>query len=167
LTPWRRQLSLRVDARGARWWTLFRVDAANTGRARVVWSDFGRAPRATLLSPGDPAVPLNTCYVALCRDEADALVLTALLNSPLAEVWLAALAESARGGYRRFLGWTMSLLPLPADWQRARDVLTPVANQARSGADAYGIRDALLRETLDAYRVRHADVAPLLTWFGG
>ena len=165
LTPWRRQLSLRADARAARWWTLFRVDAARTDCPRVVWSDLGRRPRATILPSGDPRVPINTCYVALCRDEGDALTLAALLNSPVADAWLSALAEPARGGYRRFLGWTMALLPLPSDWPRAREALRPIAEQALGSADPRAVRDALLHETLEAYRLRHADVAPLLTWF--
>jgi methylase of polypeptide subunit release factors len=167
LGPWRRQLSHRSDARNTRWWSLFRVDAARCDRPRVVWADFGRTPRATMLTAGDPLVPLNTCDVALCRDDGDTLALMAILNSPIAEAWLSALAEPARGGYRRFLGWTMSLLPLPRDWPRARDALTPIAEAALGGADPLSIRDALLYETLAAYRLRHSDVAPLLAWFGG
>jgi len=167
LAPWRRQLSARADARHARWWSLFRVDAARCDRPRVVWADLGRAPRATMLEAGDSSVPINSCYVALCPDDADALALTALLNSAVAEAWLAALAEPARGGYRRFLGWTMSLFPLPTDWRRTRDALAPIASAAmRSDQDPIALRDVLLRETLAAYRLRHTDLAPLLTWFG-
>jgi hypothetical protein len=103
--------------------------------------------------------------VALCRDDVDALTLAAILNSPIAEAWLSALAEPARGGYRRFLGWTMALLPLPSDWERARAALAPIAEQALRGGEPRAIRDALLEETLAAYQLRHADVAPLLAWF--
>jgi hypothetical protein len=110
---------------------------------------------------------LNSCYVALCRDDDDALALTAILNSPVAEAWLSALAEPARGGYRRFLGWTMALLPLPSDWLRARDALRPLAEAVLATGDAVAMRDALLEETLAAYRLRHSDVAPLLAWYGG
>jgi len=165
--PWRRPLSRRADARGARWWSLFRVDAARTDRPRVIWADLGRTPRATILPAGDPSVPLNSCYVALCRDERDALTVAAVLNSPLAEAWLGALAEPARGGYRRFLGWTMALLPVPADWERARTTLAPIAEQALAGCEPREVRDALLEKTLAAYGLRHADVAPLLAWFAG
>src|SRR5207237_1522540 len=151
LTPWRRQLAARTDARNACWWSLFRVDGASADRPRVVWADLGRSPRATFLPAQDLSVPLNSCYVALCRDDADALALTALLNSPVAEPWLAALAEPARGGYRRFLGWTMSLFPLPTDWRRTRDALAPIASAAmRSDQDPIALRDVLLRETLAA-----------------
>jgi len=167
LSPWRRQLVSRADARHARWWSLFRVDAARQDRPRVIWADLGRSPRATMLDTGDPCVPINSCYVAVCPDETDALALTALLNSVVAEAWLAALAEPARGGYRRFLGWTMSLFPLPADWARARDTLAPLAAAAmRSVEDPLALRVALLEETLAAYRLRHSHLAPLLAWFG-
>jgi len=168
LGPWRRQLAARADARASRWWSLFRVDGAIGDRPRVVWADLGRTPRATVLAARDPSIPLNSCYVALCRDQVDALALAAVLNSPIAEAWLAALAEPARGGYKRYLGWTMALLPLPLDWQRARAALAPLAERALgAGENLLALRDELLQQTLDAYRLRHADVAPLLTWFGG
>jgi hypothetical protein len=97
---------------------------------------------------------LNSCYVVRCIDDCDARALTALLNSPLAAVWLNALAEPARGGYRRYLGWTVGQLPIPRDWKRARAVL----------ADAAHGDDELLESVLKAYRLRRADVAPLLEW---
>jgi hypothetical protein len=167
LTPWRRQLAGRADARNGCWWSLFRVEAARSDRPRVVWADLGRSPRATVLYAHNRFVPLNSCYVALCRDDADALALAAILNSPIAESWLAALAEPARGGYRRFLGWTMSLFPLPADWDRARVALAPIAERAMAGEDPYSLREELLHETLATYRLRHDEIAPLLTWFSG
>ena len=150
------QLTVRSDAAHARrWWSLFRVDAADVTSARVVWADFGRRPRALVLPASDPAVPLNTCYVLRCPDARDAWALAALLNSPLAAAWLNAFAEPARGGYRRYLGWTVSQLPLPRDWSRARAVLV---NAARLDDED------LLAAALDAYRVRRADVAALLEW---
>ena len=168
LTPWRRQLSGRADGRGARWWSLFRTDGARADRPRVVWPDIGRSPRATVLPAGDLSVPLNSCYVALCHDEPDALTLAAILNSPLAEAWLAALAEPARGGYRRFLGWTMALLPVPANWERARATLAPIARRAlASGGESRQSRDELLEATLAAYGVLYDEIAPLLAWFTG
>ena len=96
LTPWRRQLVARADSRTGRWWSLFRTDAARTDRPRVLWADLGRAPRATILERGDPTVPLNSCYVAICADDVDALTLAAILNSPIAEAWLGALAGMER-----------------------------------------------------------------------
>jgi len=168
LTPWRRELAARADSRGAAWWSLFRIDAARADRPRVLWADMGRTPRATLLRAGDAAVPLNSCYVAICPTEDDALALLAILNSPLAHAWLATLAEPARGGYRRYLGWTMSLLPIPRDWERARPILRDAALHAAEHARAHQSPDSdVLQACLDAYHIRSGDVSPLLEWFAG
>ena len=163
LAPWRRRLDARTDARStSRWWTLFRTEAARSDCPRVVWSDIGKAPRALVLSIGDRTVPLNSCYVARAPSMDDAFALSALLNSPLAAAWLAAIAEPARGGYHRYLGWTMSRLPLPADWARAVQLLAPIGRAAHNGAppDPASLTDVVVR----AYRVRHSQLVPLLTW---
>ncbi|HWH51856.1 MAG TPA: DNA methyltransferase, partial [Gemmatimonadaceae bacterium] len=110
LARWRRTLVARADSRSAaRWWMLFRTEAARSDKPRVVWCDMGREPRAAVLEAGDPRVPLNSCYVARCSDLVDADTLATLLNSAVARAWLNAIAEPARGGYRRYFGWTMSL----------------------------------------------------------
>lgn len=163
LERWRRRLARRADAGAQRaWWELFRTEAARPDRPRVAWADLGRAPRAVVLEAGDRRVPLNSCYVAPCRGTDDALALAAVLNSPLAAAWLGVLAEPARGGYRRFLGWTMALLPLPADWERARAVLVPLAERAHRGGDLPP--STLLEAVLDAYQLRRRDVAALIAW---
>jgi hypothetical protein len=163
LAPWRRRLQERSDARrGTRWWSVFRTESARCDRPRVVWGDVGRAPRAALVEAGDPVVPINSCYALPCDDECDALALVAWINSPLARSWLAALAEPARGGYHRYLGWTMALLPLPGDWERARMVLRPLAARAAEGRPPDD--GELLEACLDAAHLRHRDVAPLLGW---
>ncbi|MGI9090345.1 MAG: Eco57I restriction-modification methylase domain-containing protein [Gemmatimonadaceae bacterium] len=165
LTRWCRILERRSDARqDHQWWSLFRVEAADCARARVVWNDFGRSPRAALLMPGDDMVPLNSCYVARCDAVADACTLTALINSPLAAAWLSVLAEPARGGYHRYLGWTMAMLPLPTEWPRARDILAPLAAAAMNGT--VPSEHELHHATLSAYRLRPDTVAPLLQWAG-
>ena len=42
----------RADLRGTGvWWMLFRTEAAECSRTRVVWSDFGRMPRAAHNDP--------------------------------------------------------------------------------------------------------------------
>lgn len=62
----------------------------------------------------------------------------------------------------------MSLFPLPADWSRARATLAPIAERAiRLAENPLTLRDELLCETLAAYRLRHDELAPLLTWFSG
>ena len=148
--------------RAARWWTLFRTESASNDVARVVWADFGRTLTAAVLDPGDPSVPLNTCYAVRCQDPTDALALAAILNSALAAAWLAAIAEPARGGYRRYLGWTLSLLPLPRHWERARATLVPLATRARDGAP---VSDAeLLDAVIRAYELRRGAVGALLDW---
>ena len=107
-------------------------------------------------------MPLNTCYAVRCQDPADALALAAILNSALAAAWLAAIAEPARGGYRRYLGWTLSLLPLPRHWERARSTLVPLATRARDGAP---VSDAeLLDAVIRAYELRRGAVGALLDW---
>jgi hypothetical protein len=130
--------------------------------ARVVWADIGRAPQALVLPAGDRTVPINSCYVLSCRDLDDAFTLAAILNAPLAAAWLNVLAEPARGGYRRYLAWTMARLPLPDDWHRAREVLAPLGKSGYEGQPP--MRGELLEAVMDAFRLRAARVAALLEW---
>jgi hypothetical protein len=163
LAPWRGRLATRSDLHGARaWWMLFRTEGADASRPRVVWGDFGRVPRAALLPPGRPDVPLNSCYVLPCDDIVDALTLTALFNSAVAAAWLNVLSEPARGGWNRYLAWTMSQLPLPRDWERARSLLAPLAERAMLGAPPTA--PELTSATCRAYRARDESLAPLLAW---
>jgi hypothetical protein len=164
LERWRPRLTSRSDARGVCWWSLFRTAAADSRRARLVWADIGRVPHAAVIPAGDETVPLNSCYVIGCDHESDAYALAAVLNSAVAAAWLNALAEPARGGYRRYLGWTVALLPIPRDWKRARDLLAPIA--ARAAAGAAPEEDELLRAVARAYRLRLVDLEPLLAWTG-
>lgn len=163
LSHWRRELSARSDARPAsRWWSLFRTEGARKDRPRVVWADIGREPRASVLAARDSTVALNSCYVARCRDACDAHALAALLNTPLARAWLNAAAEPARGGYRRYLGWTLSLLPVPANWARARAVLACLSERACAGSPPTDLD--LLDAAVDAYEISRGVVAPLVAW---
>jgi hypothetical protein len=75
---------------------------------------------------------------------------------------LNAIAEPARGGYHRYLGWTMSLLPIPRDWPRARAILAPLGHAARHGRPPND--HELLRLSLAAYDVEHDDLAGLVAW---
>ena len=154
------RLTDRADAaRARRWWSLFRVDAGRCDRPRVVWADFGRRPRALVLPANDPTVPLNTCYVLRTPTEADAWALAAVLNSRLAAAWLNAIAEPARGGYRRYLGWTVGQLPLPREWDRARDDLAAAGIRASERSLDDG---ELLGVVLHAYGLRLREVHDLL-----
>jgi hypothetical protein len=114
------------------------------------------------VEPGDGVVALNSCYVANCKTLIDGYALATLLNGPLAAAWLNTLAEPARGGYRRYLGWTMSLLPLPRDWARACEQLAPLGERAMRGD--VPPQNEMLEAALSAYEVRLRDVQPLLSW---
>lgn len=162
LSHWRPTLERRTDVRSRdQWWSLFRLDASARGW-RVVWGDVGRVPRAAVLAPDDDTVPMNSCYVVRAPSEDDADALAAWLNAPLAAAWLGAIAEPARGGYHRFLGWTVARLPLPADWAAARDGLASLGRDARRGRAPSSVE--LHENSLRAFRIQASLVAPLLTW---
>jgi hypothetical protein len=165
LGHWRHQLAARSDTRGQLpWWALFRTESASAVHPRVVWPDLGRTPRASLIPAGDPTVALNSCYVTRAQDLADAHALAALLNSAVAAAWLNILAEPARGGYRRYMGWTVGLLPLPQPWDKARSVMAPLAAAAIDGAPP---SEARLTEVVAAAYGLDLDVLrPLLGWCG-
>jgi hypothetical protein len=161
LASWRHELTARTDARATdRWWSLYRTEAAVNDLPRVVWSDFGKSPRAAVLPGGDRTIPLNSCYVARCESEDDAFALVTLLNSPIAAAWLNALAEPARGGFHRYLAWTVALLPIPANWARARTLLAPIARAAIQG-DSPPF-DLLVSEVARAYELSASTLAPLI-----
>lgn len=163
LTRWRVVLSARSDARGnGAWWSLFRIDGAGADRPRVVWADVSRGPRACVLPAGSPLVPLNTCYVLRCRDDSDAAAVVALLNSPLMSCWLDGIAEPARGGFRRYMAWTVARMPVPHDWARAREILAPIGARAVRG-DVPGDPE-LLDAACRAFGLSVRGVAPLLEW---
>lgn len=163
LLPFRDTLSKRSDLHGRfPWWSVFRTESANNDRPRVVWADFGLTPNAIVVDAGEPFVALNSCYVVSCPTAVDAYALASLLNGPLAAAWLNVIAEPARGGYRRYLGWTTSLLPIPSDWNRARDLLAPLGKRATQGE--VPTDEELLTAALDAYRLEDSDVQPLLAW---
>jgi len=159
---WRHLLERRADVGSRdRWWSLFRVEGAAAGW-RVVWGDVGRTPRAVVLAPDDDTVPLNSCYLVRAPSGDDADALAAWLNAPLAVAWLSAIAEPARGGYHRFLGWTMARLPLPVDWPVARALLAPAGCAARGGTAHTAAELHAL--SLRAFRLSAASMEPLITW---
>ncbi|MBX3173711.1 MAG: N-6 DNA methylase [Gemmatimonadaceae bacterium] len=165
LRRWRHELERRSDARGARWWSLYRTESARSDRPRVVWGDIGKQPRALVLPRGDRSVPLNTCYAVFAATEDDAHALAVLLNSAIGTAWLAALAEPARGGYRRFLGWTCARFPLPRDWPQARTLLATLGAQAAAGSEPPTPRE-IDEQVLAAYGVEESAISALLAWNG-
>lgn len=163
LSHWRRDLESRTDARGtSSWWTLFRTESAEYSQPRIVWSDIGRFPRAAVIPAGDNSVPINSCYVIRCRSDTDAQAITALINSAIIGAWLSAIAEPARGGYRRYMGWTMSMMPVPQDWDRASKILAPLGarGSVEGGVDESDLHAAVLA----AFGLEDQDVNPLLEW---
>ena len=168
LAHWRPRLEGRRDARPRQpWWTLFRTEAARSDAPRVVWADIGKRLRTRVLDADDPTVPLNTCYVVRTPTLDDAHALNALLHATITAAWLDVLAEPARGGFRRFLGWTVASLPIPADWPRARRLLAPLGRQIATtqapGDDAQ--HDALDQAVADAYDIPLRQLLPLLHWY--
>lgn len=160
---WRPRLEHRRDARHRLpWWTLFRTDAARPDTPRLVWADFGRTLRTRVLDIGDPTVPLNTCYVLRTPALEDAYALDALLSSPIASAWLDTIAEPARGGWRRFLGWTVAALPVPADWLRARVLLAPLGRRRAFGDPPSP--EEHLAVTASAYGLDARALASLIAW---
>ena len=163
LFSFRDKLHGRSDLHGRMpWWTLFRTESASAASPRVIWADFGLAPRAIAIEAHNPLVALNSCYVAHCETMKDAHALAALLNGPLVCAWLNTLAEPARGGYRRYLGWTVALLPIPEDWRRARELLAPLGERAMLGD--LPPQDEMLNAALTAYALKLRDIQPLLSW---
>ncbi len=163
LAPWRHRLAARSDTRGrGPWWALFRTDSAAAKKPRVVWADIGRMPRAAVLPAGDNTVPLNSCYAVRAPGEMDAHALCAIINSTVAASWLNVLAEPARGGFHRYLAWTVSLLPIPTDWARARAVLGPVGERAAAGEVPDS--DELSANVAAAYGLSSTALAPLVSW---
>jgi len=163
LAHWRSRLDARRDARTSTpWWSLFRTDAAHAEAPRLVWADIGKQLRTRVLAAGVPTVPLNSCYVMRPPALDDALALHTLLESPLVAAWLNAIAEPARGGFRRFLGWTVAALPLPPNWITARIALADISRYTASGHTLS--TDDHISATADAYGVSVASMQPLLDW---
>ncbi|HEY0929085.1 MAG TPA: N-6 DNA methylase [Gemmatimonas sp.] len=167
LAQWRPRLHARRDARHTTpWWALFRTESARSDAPRVVWADIGKRLRTQVLLAGDPTVPLNSCYVMRVRSEADAFALHALLQSTIAAAWLDPLAEPARGGFRRFLGWTVASLPLPANWPTARRLLAPLGQRLHNGQLESLPQPAALDATVAAaYGLTVDQLQPLLDWY--
>jgi hypothetical protein len=163
LLPSQDALTARTDLHGRfPWWSVFRTEGASNSQPRVVSADFGLTPRAIVLEAGEPHVALNSCYVVSCGTPNDAYALATILNSSLAAAWLNSFAEPARGGYRRYLGWTLSLLPIPVDWPRARALLAPIGERAMQGD--VSADEEILDAVLDAYQLDLVQVKHLLNW---
>ncbi|MFQ5704878.1 MAG: Eco57I restriction-modification methylase domain-containing protein [Gemmatimonadales bacterium] len=118
------QLRSRSDYKSGPIWAVFRVRAA-LRKNRIVWPDIARRPRAVALDETEwaDAVPLNTCYVAPAPDRSTALALTAILNSSWSMMLCHAMADEARGGYRRINARVVSEIPVPPAGRRYQDLV--------------------------------------------
>ncbi len=114
------RLRARADHAGGPPWTIFRTAGATPGW-RVVWPDISRRPMAAVLeaTAAAAAVPLNTCYVVRAPDRTTALAMAAVFNSTWAHAAALAIADEARGGYRRINARVAGWLPVPADAARS------------------------------------------------
>jgi hypothetical protein len=139
-----RLLKRRIDLRpGSPYWSLFRVRPEKWA-LRVAWRDIAPAPEAAVVPPQlrflddfAPVISLNTVYQITAASGEDAHLLAAVLNSTVARAYLRAIAERASGGYFRFLGWTVALLPFPERPDAA--VVTQCAQVSREAHAAAGL----------------------------
>ena len=143
----------RSDYVGGPPWTLFRAHAAAAPH-RVAWADLAAQLRAVSLAGMADTVPLNSCYVAVARSDAEADRLAAWLNSS----WIRAAAREsavpAAGGCARYTAATVGALPLPTSVLADPDLST-IARLARQGRQVQAELDDLAAGHLslgDAHR---------------
>jgi hypothetical protein len=150
LAPHLTALRARTDYTRGPPWTLFRAHAAAAPH-RVVWADLARALRAVSLAGQPETIPLNSCYMALVRSDAEADRLAAWLNS----TWLRAAARAgavpAAGRCSRFTASTIGALPLPAGVLADPDLST-IAHAAGRGRP--------VQRELDDVAARHLSISP-------
>ena len=150
LAPHLAALRSRTDYHGGPPWTLFRTHAA-AGEHRVVWADLARLLRAVSLTGRSDTIPLNSCYVALARSDAEADRLAAWLNS----TWLRAAARAgavpAAGRCSRYTAVTVGALPLPVSALADSDLST-LAQLAVAGRP--------VQKELDDIVARHLSLKP-------
>jgi hypothetical protein len=130
----RARLARRADYRTGPVWALFRVRAGIMPN-RVVWADVARTATAAVLAYAAPdAVPINTCYVSAAPDDESALAIAATINSAWGRVLVHAVADEARGGYRRFNARAVGRVPVPVAGA-ARRRLAALARSAHTTHD--------------------------------
>ena len=147
LAPHLPLLRSRADYSGGPPWTLFRTRAA-AAQHRLVWADLARELRAASLTGLHDTIPLNSCYVAPARSEAEADRIAAWLNSS----WLRAAARAgavpAAGGCARYTAGTVGALPLPPAVLSDADLST-LTHSARHGGRVQADLDDIAGRHLD------------------
>ncbi len=150
LSPLLGRLRSRADFVGGPPWTMFRARAAAAAH-RVVWADLASDLRAASLTGQSDTIPLNSCYVAVLRSDAEADRLAAWLNSSLLRAAARAGAMPAAGGCSRFSAAAIGALPLPAGVLQDAD-LSSLACLAMAGKP--------VQADLDDATSRHLDLSP-------
>ncbi|MEQ8767614.1 MAG: hypothetical protein RL885_27160 [Planctomycetota bacterium] len=140
LEPHRHRLRRRGSGNITPWWSLFRTRSARPCW-RVVWNDVGRRLQAAVLPPG-PVLLLNSVYFFEASSERQALILSAWLNSSPLRAMADAIAEPAKGGYRRFFSWVIGCLPSPPS-ELSRE-LARLGRAGRRGEDVQAELDAVV-----------------------
>ncbi len=133
LAPHLAALARRADLGSSRPWALFRTEPA-TRAFRVIWPDLARRLEAAPLV-GEVSrdwIPLNTCYVAPVRSEAEAFCLASWLNACWCRSLAALDADPASSGYRRFNARVVSRLPCPPAALQDDELLS-IAREACAG----------------------------------
>ncbi|MFU8803088.1 MAG: Eco57I restriction-modification methylase domain-containing protein, partial [Bradymonadaceae bacterium] len=127
-------------------WQLFRLHE-ELAAEKVVWRDFSMELEAAV-APTE-MIPLNTVYFLPAPSPEGARLLADLLMSSPVRALALALAERARGRWRRHLAWVMRMLPLP---QPALDaVLNGDTENLLVSPALFGLDEDELLE-LDAWR---------------
>jgi len=147
LAPHSALLRARTDYAGGPPWILFRARAAAAPH-RVVWADLARELQAASLTGLPDTIPLNSCYVAPARSDAEADRIAAWLNSS----WLRAAARAgavpAAGGCARYTAGTVGALPLPPGVLSDADLST-LTHSARNGGRVQADLDDIAAGHLD------------------
>ena len=149
----RDRLQSRSDYRDGPIWTLFRRhdDIEDPG---VVWRDMGEQLEAA--SIGGDAIAMNTVYYLPAPSDEGARAVVELFHSEPMRAIAFAIAERARGGWRRHFAWVMRLLPIPRTWlARLDDGRVASLQGAESIRQAYG----LTRDDVDRLAGWRRDVA--------
>ncbi len=141
------RLQKRSDYRNGPIWTLFRRhdDITDPG---VVWRDMGECLQAAVT--GAEAIPMNTVYYLPAPSEPAAQALVALFHSEPMRAIAYAIAERARGGWRRHFAWVMRLLPVPRRWlAQLFDTPDDVPSTPAAIRQAYGLDKTDVRMLAD------------------
>lgn len=110
----RSALEERADFNASRpLWQLFRLKEGLV-KPKVVWRDL--SPRLEAAPATAEAIPLNTVYFLPFETGDRAREMAAFLNSEPVRSFAHALAERARGGWRRHFAWVIRMLPVPEDF---------------------------------------------------